>query len=270
MLSGLCALLFLLIPVAVSAQIKINELSPFATSDWIEVINVSTSSVSLSSYMLIDEAGNSKKLTGELLPNEIKSLGYSNYLNREKDKVSLVDAADGKILDSVYWGDEGGMCIPSETQSIGRYPDGDDGFFLINTASPNLPNSSDIAACIVTPAPSDSLNISQSPVPTNSPTAYSPTAIPVTVTDIIIPNTSKKSLTPKPIQFQLSAPAKKSENIVLLMNNSVLPDYEKITIPPGKTVIPRNFGRIRILAGLGIISSVAAAVVFIYNTITKK
>ena len=120
-------LIAFIFPSTVSAQVVINEFSSGTSSnDWVEIynFNIATQSADLSIYRLENKTGNTKNLSTLLVPGVFKVFTWSNMLNNSGDIIKLIRISDNTVLGEIAYGDQGGVCAPSETQSIGRNPDG--------------------------------------------------------------------------------------------------------------------------------------------------
>lgn len=168
----------------VSAQVVINEFSSSTLNDWVEVYNSGDSSVDLSTYILRDStSSNKKELVGILDPGNISVFEFSRYLNKDGDIVKLLLISGGEELskDSISYGDKGGICIPSESGSVGRLPNGSSSIvrFLTNTKNSLNESGNDDPCPTSTPVPTEvptsEPDSTSTPVPTEAPT-LAPTA----------------------------------------------------------------------------------------------
>lgn len=167
-------LYFLIIsPGEIFAQVVINEFSSASsTDDWIEIYNLQTASemADLSLYKLEDKAGNTKALSGSLAPGGFKAFDWSNRLNNSGDIIRLIRISSEEILEEIYYGDQGGICTPSATQSIGRLPDGTGDFVRFNSATRESTNNESVQAPCPTPTPIPTPTPFPTPTPTPKPT----------------------------------------------------------------------------------------------------
>lgn len=178
-------ILFLLIfPPSVSGQVVINEFSSGSTSDWVEIYNTATDSADLSTYKFKDSTDlNDQILSGLLAPGGFTFFTVANHLNNGGDLVRLFK--NEVLVDSVNYGDQGGVCVADSTQSIGRSPDGSGVFVRFSAQTQGTANTSSQSSC-PTPTPT--------PTPTQNPTIV-PTSTPTKSTT----PTTTKSPTPRPI-----------------------------------------------------------------------
>lgn len=172
MQQAVAAILFLfVIPVfcPVHAGILINEFSTGSGTDWVELVNVSTESASLTSYRIRDGTDSNKRdLSGELAPFAYTVIEFANALNKKGDRVRLTVVREGteQTLDEAVYGDQGGTCIPGDGMTIGRLPDGTGGFTVLTAATKGSANTA------ASPVPC------LTPTPTSEPTRH-PTQVPV-------------------------------------------------------------------------------------------
>lgn len=180
----------LIFPKTAFAQVVINEVSSNTNPDWVELTNTATESAQLSLYKLQDEAGNEKDLEGELSSGGFISIDWSDRLNNSGDIVKVIRLSDGIVINSLTYGDEGGICAPTSSQSIGRSPDGNTNLVLFSSNTKNATNNSSQISC-PTPTPTATPTSTPTPTPTKTPT---PTPKPT------------KSPTPKPTSTPTSTP----------------------------------------------------------------
>lgn len=207
-------LLFFVYPSKTFAQVVINELSTGGSSDWVEIGLVATESADLSSYKLVDKSGNEKELSGNLTPSNYMSFDWSNRLDNTGDVVKLVSKANGNQIDSISYGNEGGVCSPNNNESIGRV---DNGNVIERFSSPTRDATNQGATLNPCPTPSPEPTATATSTPTTTPTA-SPTKTP-TVKPTIAPTktpTLRPSATPteEPEETATPEPTQESESLV--------------------------------------------------------
>ena len=223
----LLTLLLLIFPPSVSAQVVINEFSSGSTSDWVEIYNTATDSADLSIYKFKDSTdSNDQILSGLLAPGGFTFFTVANHLNNGGDLVRLFK--NEVLVDSVNYGDQGGVCVADSSQSIGRSPDGSGVFVRFSAQTQGTANTSSQSSCPTptpTPTPTQNPTIVPTPTPLKSATPIptkSPTPRPIltpTPTSEVLGNsiqtenqTSDTGLTetssPEPVAKQPSNPKK--------------------------------------------------------------
>lgn len=176
-----CLLLF---PVAVSANLWINEIYPAPSSgdwEWVELYNDQIDALSLQSYTVTDLAGNKLKFDSATpLPGGGYTLASaSSVLNNSGDTVFLKDPA-GQTVDVATY--SAGL---TADQTVARCPDGNG---IWQTVSLPTKNSSNAPACLAltptaTPIPSPT-----NPPPTVTATPADPTVPPPSATATPVDN----------------------------------------------------------------------------------
>jgi hypothetical protein len=197
--------LFLLFPSEVLAQVVINEFSSSTASDWVELFALEETDVS---GWFLDDDGTATNMA--TIP-EGTTMGASTYyvvevsnrLNKNGDIISLF-TKDGALVDRVPYGSKGGVCVPSESGSVGRYPDANSTIerFLLPTKGA----SNDLAQLNPCPTPT--------PTPTPSPTPTSTITPTPTPTLTSIPTSTA---TPRPTVKAVSTiePTPKPTNTIV-------------------------------------------------------
>ncbi len=204
-------LLFFISASEASAQVVINEFSPSTLKDWVEIYNTNDSLVDLSNYRIRDTTDNNKKdLFGSLEVGGVVSFDFGRSLNKDGDtvKLILVDGENETLIDSISYGGDGNLCLPSEQGSIGRAPDGSSTIerFSIHTRD-SLNGTSNLDPC---PSPT----LEPTPTPTHGPTS---TPIPTsTKTPTATPKPTVKAVaTKKPKVISTKTTSDESETEVL-------------------------------------------------------
>ncbi|OGH08251.1 MAG: hypothetical protein A2171_02165 [Candidatus Levybacteria bacterium RBG_13_35_9] len=195
------------------ASLYINELSSGTSdSDWVEIYNSDSAPVDLSLYILRDGTDTNKiDLSGNIEANGFAVFDWSNKLNNSGDTIRLILNSDSSTIDTVSYGDSGGIIAPQDTQTAGRTPDGSSGIFLLSSSTKGSSNNSSSIVPTATQTPTEAPTPTKTPTPTKSPTP-TPTIKP---TSTSVPT---KTPTPKPtITNSISTPTPLSEN----RNNSV-------------------------------------------------
>lgn len=193
------------IPDSIKAQVVINEFSSSSSTDWVELY--AFDDVNISGWYLDDYDTESKLKVfpdGTLIgpsSNSLLVIDVGTRLNKNGDEISLFNNTNTPI-DKINYGDRGGVCIPFETESIGRYPDANSTIDRFKVSSKGQSNNSSelnpcptpTAAAISTNTPSPKPTNSPNPKPTNSPVPTSPKLKPTTLeTDLATVNTNDKS-----------------------------------------------------------------------------
>lgn len=158
----------------VKAQVLINEFSSGSTSDWVELYNISTESASLATYKLMDSGTNDKALSGDIAPGGFVSFSFSNWLNNSTpDSVRLFN--NNILVDSINYGGDGQVCYAGSSESIGRYPDGNN--TIDKFVGPTRDTSNNSAVLSPCPTPTTTSTPTSTLTPTTTPTP-TPTATP--------------------------------------------------------------------------------------------
>lgn len=243
----------------ISAQVVINEFSSGTTSDWIELYNISTESANLASYKLTDNGVNEKPLTGIIAPGGFISFTFSNWLNNTTpDAVILF--RDGVSVNSIYYGGDDQVCFAGSSDSIGRYPDGNNTVERFSIQTRDLSNNSTTLNPCPTPTPEPTSTPTPTPIPTHTSTP-NPTATP-TKTPTPTPT---KSPTPKPTTT--SSPASTFEELVLgIQNNTVTPT----PTPEEEIVGEKKFPVFPVILIVSGFLCIAGAVLFFVKNNVKK
>lgn len=192
-------ILWFVFPTIAFAQVVINEFSSGTTSDWVELYNTATESADLSTFRLRDStASNKKDLSGSLVAGGFLSFPFSNYLNKDGDVVKLIELVGGDevIVEEIAYGDTGGVCAPSTTESIGRYPNGSS--TIVRFSSQTRDFSNDSAAQNPCPTLTPSPTPTPSLTPTQSPTPSTPAPTSTKTPSPTPTKTPKPTKTPSP------------------------------------------------------------------------
>ena len=176
---GLSLLILSQFITLVSAQVVINEVSPFSDTEWVELYNASESAEYLKTYFLDDDASfesdekskDKKSLAGINLSNTTYPVfeGFSAFFNNPGDTVVLFDA-NGNIKDQYIYSENYG-----DNLTFGRNPDQTGSFVLLESATKGSKNSGIKASpnptpsISPTPKPSVSPSVTPSPISTSSP-----------------------------------------------------------------------------------------------------
>ena len=190
-------ILFFVFANSASAQVVINEISSSSSPDWIELY--AFEDINISNWIIDDYETSSDMKTipdGIIIgpsSNSFYIVEVSNRLNNGGDAISLLKP-DRSEVDKISYGSKGGVCIPSESGSVGRYPDANPTIERFKTSSKDLTNNNiELDSC-----PSPSPEPTNTPVPTQKPTATPK------------PNsTSKPTSTTKPISTPGNSPTSK-------------------------------------------------------------
>lgn len=175
-LAFFCSLFFILSSPCF-AQVVINEFSSASSSDWVELYNSGTDSVSLSSYRLRDStSANKKDLLGTIASGGFLSFDFANYLNKGGDTIKLFQMVGGDetLMDGVSYGGSGqDVCVPEEGQFAGRFPNGAQDWVRFATSTRDLSNNE----ASINPCSTSTPTLTPSPTPTPTPT-ITPSAAP--------------------------------------------------------------------------------------------
>lgn len=183
-------LIFLFLVKDASAQVVINEFSSSTSSDWVELYAFEDTDIS--GWILDDEGTASDMKTipdGVVIgpsSNSFYVVEVSNRLNNSGDVLSLL-RPDRSEVDKISYGNKGGVCTPSESASVGRYPDANT--TIERFAAPSKGESNNNAQ--LDPCPSPTPQATEAPEPTPKPTS-----------------TPKPSSTPKPTSKPKNTPTK--------------------------------------------------------------
>ncbi len=194
---------FFIFPKQVSAEMVINEFSSGTTTDWVEIYNTGTVSAQLSGFRIGDSTSSNKKdLSGELGAREFQVVTFSNWLNNDGDVVKLIRVVGEKeeLLEEMPYGSAGGLCTPTGSGSIGRFPDGGSSIvrFLDNTQG--VSNNGAQEDLCPTPTPTPTSTPIPSPSPTSKPLTPTSTKTP-TPTSTVTPKTTTPTLTLKAVSI---------------------------------------------------------------------
>lgn len=153
-------------PKFVIAQIFINEVSPVSSPEWVELYNDSNDNVDISGWKLVDLANNTKTISSAV----INSHGYyvyesvSSWLNNTGQESLALKNSANETIDSLIYGTDGIVGIPSADKSIGRSPDGS------TTWVNNLDWTKGSSNYLITPTPSPTETPTTTETPTPTPT----------------------------------------------------------------------------------------------------
>lgn len=240
-------LLFFISASEASAQVVINEFSPSTLKDWVEIHNTNDSLVDLSVYRIRDTTDNNKKdLFGSLEAGGVVSFDFGRSLNKDGDtvKLILVDGENETLVDSISYGGDGNLCLPSEQGSIGRAPDGSSTIerFSIHTRD-FLNGTSNLDPC---PSPTPETT----PTPTHGPTS-TPTSTPTKTPTATPKPTVKAVVTKKPKIISTKTTSDEEETGVLGLREGLeVPSPTPIPEPEEKGKIPIT-AVLFVLGGLG-------------------
>ncbi len=161
------ACIALTVPMRVSAQV-IHEVSPLSSPDWVELYLTSgASAISLDGMMLVDGAGNTKKLEGTLAPDSYLVFEWSNKLNNKGDTVSLVKGSETiDVWDYTNCPLEGSETLGKQNGKLMRF----------KVATKAAQNSPEGTLCSAEPTPTPT--VVQTPSPTPRATQAPPTQTP--------------------------------------------------------------------------------------------
>ena len=190
----------LVFPSFVQAQVVINEIDPY--NEWVELYKTQQGEVLLDGCVLYfhnDLTTSQKKIftiDDKFLTDEYykKIDTGESWLNNSGDTTQFICSW---VQDIITYGSGGGVSVPSEGKSAGRYPDGSSNLNILSPVTPLSANQ------MPTPTPTPTPTATPSPTPTATATATSaPTSTPTpTATPTRTPTPSPRgspSGTPKP------------------------------------------------------------------------
>lgn len=176
------------------AQVLINEFSvqPADKNDWVEIYAYEP--INISGWKLADSTGVFETFPEGTLLNtgDYKVVTQYQRLGNEGDTIILKNSLD-QIKDQISYGGIGKVCIPAESESIARIPDG--GNTIDKVSTPTKGSSNNLATLAPCPSPTPS----PTPTPTNTPSpSHTPTPTPTpSGTPTLTPTLSVKN-TPTP------------------------------------------------------------------------
>lgn len=238
-LFALC-LLFSVFTANVSAQVVINEFSSYDNpGDWVELYAIE--SVDISGWIVRDlTASNKKEIpTGTILsPGSFYVVDFSNYLNRDGDKIILRKADDVTDVDSLVYGDQGGVCAPGLGESAGRYPDANNTIERFREPTKGVPNIANFNVCPTpTPDPTPTLTPLPTPTLTSTPTSApqaTKTATPSPTKTPLATAVRLSTVTPTPSAAVVLAGAVEATDMVLVSSavpsSTVLPSSKDVSL----------------------------------------
>lgn len=212
-------IIFLIFPRVANAQLVINEFSSSGSDDWVEVYlqSEATESAQLSNYRLRDNTENNKlDLNGELSPGSYKAFDFGNKLNNTGDNITLrkLEGDTETVIDQISYGDKGVLCAPGDGKSIGRKPDGNGSFVVLDSQTKGSANSEDVFTCPTpTPSPTTSPTPTASPTPTPSPSPSASSSPKPTPSERVSASMgAPKSPTPRPSARSTATPGLNLDN----------------------------------------------------------
>lgn len=203
---GAIILSFLIFPKNIFAQILINEFSPKVNPEWVEFINIGTTTINLDGYYFDDDSdfnsdsGNSIKikLKGLFSAGSLCFLDINSFLNDSGDSPTLF-APNGDILDTyTYASSSAGL-------SYSRIPDGGD--WQVDSVFSKTINSC-LSLLTPTPVPTDT--------PTEEPTQELTNTLIVTSTPTLSATPTKTS-SPKPTKTPTPKPTDNLDSTIVPM-----------------------------------------------------
>lgn len=162
-------LFFLLSVCPVEASLQLNELYPSpdkSSTEWIEIVNRGTQSISTNGYRIRDAANNTLPLTA----TQLESGGFyiasaSSLLNNSGDTVYLVNPS-GEVVDTATY-----SATLTSSQSVARCTDTQ---WIVTTSISK--EQDNLEACIP-PSPTPLVSPETTPVPTATSAPPSPTIV---------------------------------------------------------------------------------------------
>lgn len=151
----------------VYANVLINEISvaPSDKYDWVELY--SPDIIDISGWKIGDDAGIFYTIeSGQTLePNKYYVISKYQRLNNDYDTVYLYNSSD-VLIDSIPYGREGEVCVPSAEGSIARIPDGGNFYDCVKISTKDASNDSSE----LDPCPTPTSTPTNTPTPTTKPT----------------------------------------------------------------------------------------------------
>lgn len=198
---------FFCLPSAVCAQVVINEFSvnPSDKYDWIELF--STEVTNISNWKMADETGDFFTIPEgtSLGPGIYYIISKYQRLDNDKDTIYLYDK-DNNLKNSIKYGYEGEVCLPSESGSIARIPDGNSTYDRLLTNTKEQSNGNIVTDPCPTPTPEPTATATATAESTVAPTATptpSPTPTPTA--------TPAKTASPTPVKTAIPTSAPTSQ-----------------------------------------------------------
>lgn len=230
-------LLFSLVTPQAAAQVLINEVSPVTSSEWVEIYNSGSETVSLKGYVVNfgSESQNKEFCDGTTISanTHISITLTTSWLSNTGDTITL--KKDSATIDSVSYGNDT-LGVPTNTQSLIRAPAGglwsisDTPTPAVDSVSFECPTPTTVPATpILTSTPKPTAT--QTPTPTVKPTntiAPSPTSSRNVTYPTSKANVGKLSTTTLGPTAVLGAKtAKEPEELVVSKASSPTPSKEK-------------------------------------------
>lgn len=245
-----------------NAQVVINEFSSDTSSDWVEIYNASGADIDLSLYRLRDTSETNKKdLSGILANGQVVAFDFSDSLNRSGDTVKLYlmeNAQEKTLVDSISYGGNTNLCLPSSSGSIGRAPDANSTIerFSVHTRGA-FNGTMNLEPC---PTPSPSATPTPTPTPTSTPSS-TPTVKPTTTPKASATPTPKISSTPSPKASSSpsslgSTNSTADQNAVLGLREGLIEEDDEAASTSAKVSEGKNFpvlAAIFVLGGVGVL-----------------
>lgn len=229
-------LFFYVAATPLHAQVVINEFSSGSSDDWVELFNTSTASANLNGLTIKDADSYEKDLAGEISGRGFTTIELSNRLNNDGDIVKLFKTGETNSVDQVAYGNKGGICAATNSQSIGRSSDGAGNTVLFSTGSKNSSNNSAVQANCPAPTPTPNPTASPNPTPSPSPTPKSSASA--------TPKASPKKSSPSPL-------LEESEEAT---EESVLGETTEVSPSPDVSPSSEASGSGRLRGAMGILS----------------
>lgn len=234
----------LLLPRIAFAQVVLNEFSSSTSPDWVELYAISETDIS--GWKIDDDATSTimHTIQGQTVlgVGELYVADVSNRLNNPGDIISLYTKEDS-LVDQISYGDKGGVCVPSESQSAGRVENGNT---IERFATPTKEGTNVGAALAPCPTPT--------PEPTEAPTPASTKTPESTKTASPTPKpTVKATATSRPTTKPISE-KEEADNEKLILG--LREELENSPPPEEEVEEKRNFpfySLLFILPGIGFI-----------------
>jgi len=275
----------------VNAQVVINEFSPASNpngyGDWIELYVYEDTN--LSDYYLthIKTDGTEGNITipepynyGPNSENgKYKVISVGNFLGNTGDRIRLYRRGNPNPIDDISYGDQGGVCVPSQTGSVARIPDGGNTIDRLAVHTQGATNGELVTdPCPTpTPIPTSTPTSTPTPKPTNSPTATTtskPTSTPTVKNTSATTTPISKNLSNTPTDLPKEELVSSGKTEDQRNFNEVLGIQEASSFSPTPTVFlqerKRNNNKIPLFSGVLIVLGISFMVLSLYPIFKKK
>ncbi len=209
--------------------------------DWVELYNTSNEKINIEGWVIRDSTDSNKiDLNGNICPKSFRKFDFSNKLNKDGDKIRLLDSAGAtnSVNEINYFSDQ----IPShvEGQSTGRQPDGSDTWSMFTSPTPTndescstpgteptpTPTPTPTSSTTATPTPTPTPTPKVTPKPSASPKSSSPSASPQVLAEkdrpLIASDAGLLDTSSEPHETFQNAPSKKVAGILIVSGTALV------------------------------------------------